>query len=173
MENAVLIYNPVFIDERGTFAPLKIIFGDDKLEILRKPWLQSNISVNPNKHTLRGLHYQLEPYTQTKLVKVITGKILDFILDLRPTSEDYGKTFFFKVGPGNELYVPRGFAHGFITLEDNTVVQYLVDSHYSQSNERCIKWDSVKEVVEYFQQNSLINTNMLISDKDLNGMVFS
>jgi dTDP-4-dehydrorhamnose 3,5-epimerase len=169
MESAVLLYNPVFVDERGTFAPLAITFGDDKLEILRKPWLQSNISVNPKKYTLRGLHYQLEPYAQTKLVKVITGKILDFVLDLRPDSKDFGKTFFFNVAPNNELYVPKGFAHGFITLEDNTVVQYLVDNEYSQTNERSIKWDTVPDVVKYFEKNSLTDIYIIISKKDLDG----
>ena len=172
MEHAILIYNPVFVDERGTFAPLPTVFGEGKLEILRKPWLQSNISINPNKYTLRGFHYQEEPYAQTKLVKVITGEILDFVLDLRLDSENYGKTFFFNVGPSNELYVPKGFAHGFITLEDNTVVQYLVDNDYSQPNEKCIKWDTVQEVTDYFKEISLLDVNKIISDKDLNGMTF-
>ena len=58
MEKATIIYNPVFKDDRGTFAPLPLIFGEGKLSILRKNWLQSNISVNPNKWTIRGLHYQ-------------------------------------------------------------------------------------------------------------------
>lgn len=173
MEKPIVVYNPVFVDERGTFAPLPIVYGEDKLEFLRKTWIQSNISHNPKKHTLRGLHYQEEPYAQTKLVKVITGKILDFVLDLRPDSEDYGKTFFFEVGPTQELYVPKGFAHAFITLEDNTIVQYLVDNEYNHKSERSIKWNSVKEVVEYFEKNSLTDINILISKKDLDGQIYT
>ena len=173
MEKPIVVYNPVFVDERGTFAPLPSVYGEDKLEFLRKTWIQSNISHNPKKHTLRGLHYQEEPYAQTKLVKVITGKILDFVLDLRPDSEDYGKTFFFEVGPTQELYVPKGFAHAFITLEDNTIVQYLVDNEYNHKSERSIKWNSVKEVVEYFEKNSLTDINILISKKDLDGQIYT
>jgi dTDP-4-dehydrorhamnose 3,5-epimerase len=168
MEKATLIYNPVFKDNRGTFAPLPLIFGDGKLSILKKNWLQSNISVNPNKWTLRGLHYQSEPYSQTKLVKVITGSIIDFVVDLRKDSENYGKCFTFEVTPNNEVYVPKGFAHGFITTEDNTVVQYLVDDSYSQPSEGSILWSSVPAIVECL--NNVIQDfnpeNILISDKD-------
>jgi dTDP-4-dehydrorhamnose 3,5-epimerase len=168
MEKATLIYNPVFKDNRGTFAPLPLIFGDGKLSILKKNWLQSNISVNPNKWTLRGLHYQSEPYSQTKLVKVITGHIIDFVVDLRKDSEDYGKCFTFEVTPNNEVYVPKGFAHGFITTEDNTVVQYLVDDSYSQPNEGSILWSSVPGVVESISGviQDFNPENILISDKD-------
>jgi dTDP-4-dehydrorhamnose 3,5-epimerase len=168
MEKATLIYNPVFKDNRGTFAPLPLIFGDGKLSILKKNWLQSNISVNPNKWTLRGLHYQSEPYSQTKLVKVITGHIIDFVVDLRKDSEDYGKCFTFEVTPNNEVYVPKGFAHGFITTEDNTVVQYLVDDSYSQPNEGSILWSSVPGVVEGISGviQDFNPENILISDKD-------
>lgn len=168
MEKATLIYNPVFKDNRGTFAPLPLIFGEGKLSILKKNWLQSNISVNPNKWTLRGLHYQSEPYSQTKLVKVITGSIIDFVVDLRKDSENYGKCFTFEVTPNNEVYVPKGFAHGFITTEDNTVVQYLVDDSYSQPSEGSILWSSVPAIVECL--NNVIQDfnpeNILISGKD-------
>ena len=164
MELATLIYNPVFKDNRGTFAPLPLVFGEGKLSILKKKWLQSNISVNPNKWTLRGLHYQSEPYSQTKLVKVITGRIIDFVVDLRKDSKDYGKCFTFEVTPNNEVYVPKGFAHGFITTEDNTVVQYLVDDSYSQPNEGSILWSSVPEVMKCI--TNLNVDELLISDKD-------
>lgn len=168
METAQLIYNPVFKDDRGTFAPLPLIFGEGKLSILKKTWLQSNLSVNPKKWTLRGLHYQSEPYAQTKLVKVITGKIIDFVVDLRVESEDFGKCFIFDVTPNNELYVPKGFAHGFITTEDNTVVQYLVDEKYHQPKEGSIMWSSIPMIVEHFKNNiNNFNTDeILISDKD-------
>jgi dTDP-4-dehydrorhamnose 3,5-epimerase len=164
MELATLIYNPVFKDNRGTFAPLPLIFGEGKLPILKKKWLQSNISVNPKKWTLRGLHYQSEPYSQTKLVKVITGHIIDFVVDLRKDSEDYKKCFTFEVTPNDEVYVPKGFAHGFITTEDNTVVQYLVDNSYSQPNEGSILWSSVPEVMECI--TNLNVDELLMSDKD-------
>lgn len=168
METAQLIYNPVFEDDRGTFAPLPLIFGEGKLEILKKNWLQSNLSVNPKKWTLRGLHYQSEPYAQTKLVKVITGKIIDFVIDLRVYSEDFGKCYIFDVTPNNELYVPKGFAHGFITTEDNTVVQYLVDEEYYKPKEGSIMWSSIPMIVEYLENNidDFNPDEILISEKD-------
>jgi dTDP-4-dehydrorhamnose 3,5-epimerase len=168
MEIAQLIHNPVFIDNRGTFAPLPLVFGESKLGILRKKWLQSNLSVNPKKLTLRGLHYQSEPYAQTKLVKVITGKIIDFVVDVRIESQDFGKCFIFEVTPNTELYVPKGFAHGFITTEDNTVVQYLVDEGYSRPNEGSISWESIPLIVETLKTKieGFNPDEILISDKD-------
>ena len=166
MEQPKLIKSEMYDDHRGRFAPLQLHYthrGE-----LDKDWLQSNISVNPNKWTLRGLHYQSEPYAQTKLVKVITGSIFDFVVDLRKDSEDYGKCFIFEVTPNNEVYVPKGFAHGFITTEDNTVVQYLVDDLYSQPSEGSILWSSVPAIVECL--NNVIQDfnpeDILISDKD-------
>ena len=90
------------------------------------------------------------------------------MVDLRKDSEDYGKCFIFEVTPNNEVYVPKGFAHGFITTEDNTVVQYLVDDLYSQPSEVSILWSSVPAIVECL--NNVIQDfnpeDILISDKD-------
>jgi len=164
MEKATLIHNPVFKDARGTFAPIPVKFNKNQLGVLQKNWIQSNISYNPSKFTLRGLHYQTEPYAQSKLVKVITGKIIDFVVDIRKTSEDYGKCFIFEVLPNYELFVPKGFAHGFITLEDNTVVQYLVDNLYSPKNEGSILWSSIPDIVEKFKEFEF--DDIKISGKD-------
>ena len=98
MKKPELIKNNVFVDNRGTFAPLS-------LKTLNQKWIQSNISINPNKYTLRGLHYQYGKSAQAKLLKVIDGKILDFIIDLRPYSPEYNKISFFILEPGDELYV--------------------------------------------------------------------
>lgn len=168
MEQAELIYNPVFTDDRGTFAPLPIVFEEGKLPILKKNWIQSNISVNPKKWTLRGLHYQSEPFAQTKLVKVITGRVIDFIVDIRKDSTNFGKCYIFEIIPNMELYVPKGFTHGFITTEDNTVVQYLVDERYNQPKEGSILWSSVPSIVEYLNSNikQFDTEQILISDKD-------
>ena len=121
MEKPELNRNPVFIDNRGTFAPLQLKYNDKNQSHLIKDWIQSNVSVNPHKHTLRGLHYQIEPYAQAKLIKVISGAIIDFIVDIRPRSADYGSVHIFDLKQSDELLVPAGFAHGFITIEDNTV----------------------------------------------------
>ena len=162
MEKSHFIENRVFRDKRGTFSPLD-------LAKLDKNWLQSNISINPRKYTLRGLHFQKNEYAQAKLIKVISGKILDFVIDMRPVSDDYNKVFFFEMNEGDEVYVPRYFAHGFITTEENSVVQYLVDNDYSPENEGVKVWTDypeierkIKEVDPFFGRELVI-----IHDKDL------
>jgi dTDP-4-dehydrorhamnose 3,5-epimerase len=166
MEEGLLIHNSVFEDNRGTFAPLPLKFGEGKLSVLRKNWVQSNISVNPKKFTFRGLHFQVSEFAQSKLVKVITGEIIDFIVDIRPNSPNYLKTYEFVVKPNNELFVPKGFAHGFITTEDNTVVQYLVDNDYSPSNEGSIFWVDF-EIVKQTVERVIGDNELIISTKDL------
>ena len=162
MKNPELIKNSVFVDNRGTFAPLSVNTLDQK-------WTQSNISVNPNKYTLRGLHYQYGEKTQAKLIKVIDGKILDFIVDLREQSPDFNKIYFYLLEPGDELYVPINFAHGFITLLDNTIVQYLVDNVYDKNSERCILWSTIPEIEKQilFYDSEFTKEKLIISEKDL------
>lgn len=163
MEKGHKIQSGVFVDHRGSFAPLA-------LDLLDKNWLQSNISFNDRRGTFRGLHFQVGEFAQAKLVKVITGNIIDFIVDIRPESEDYMKVSLFNVSPGEALMVPRGYAHGFLTTEDNTVVQYLVDNDYSPENEGSIYWrefPEIKEVITEFMDGKLDETLLVISDKDL------
>jgi len=162
MEKAHFIENIVFKDKRGTFSPLD-------LAKLDKNWVQSNISVNPRKFTIRGLHFQKNEYAQAKLIKVISGKILDFVVDLRPVSDDYNKVFFFEMNEGDEVYVPRYFAHGFITLEENSIVQYLVDNDYSPENEGVKVWTDYPEIFSKIKEiNSFFSKDIvLIADKDL------
>ena len=162
MEKAHFIENRIFSDKRGTFSPLD-------LAKLDKNWVQSNISTNPQKFTLRGLHFQKNEYAQAKLIKVISGKILDFVVDMRTVSEDYDKVFFFEMNEGDEVYVPRYFAHGFITLEKDTVVQYLVDNDYSPENEGVKVWTDYPEIYKEIKKiNSFFSEELVvIADKDL------
>ena len=166
MEEGFLIHNSVFEDSRGIFAPLPLKFGEGKLSVLRKNWIQSNISVNPKKFTFRGLHFQVGEFAQSKLVKVITGEIIDFIVDIRPNSPNYLKVREFVVKPNIELFVPKGFAHGFITTEDNTVVQYLVDNDYSPVNEGSIFWVDF-EIIKQTVERVIGDNELIISTKDL------
>jgi dTDP-4-dehydrorhamnose 3,5-epimerase len=152
----------VFSDKRGTFAPLSLKIGGIN-------WIQTNLSVNPKKYTLRGLHFQVGEFAQTKLVKVINGEMLDFIVDIREDSDDYMMLYMYHMENGDELLVPKGFAHGFITLRDNTIVQYLIDNDYSPENEGSIVWTKfpqikvkVENLIGNFDENDII-----ISDKDL------
>jgi dTDP-4-dehydrorhamnose 3,5-epimerase len=162
MEQPRIINNRIFYDERGSFSPLSLFELD-------KEWKQSNISVNPKKFTLRGLHYQSEETAQAKLIKVINGRILDFVVDLRVPLKPYNNCQFFEMKGGDELIVPRGFAHGFITLEDNTVVQYLVDNDYNPKTEGSLLWSSFPEIKnEILKLDSTFDiSNIIISEKDL------
>jgi len=162
MEQPRIINNRIFYDERGSFSPLSLFELD-------KEWKQSNISVNPKKFTLRGLHYQTGETSQGKLVKVINGKILDFVVDLQVPLRTYNNCQFFEMKGGDELIVPKGFAHGFITLEDNTVVQYLVDNDYRPNTEGSLLWSSFPEIKnEILRLDSTFDeSNVIISVKDL------
>ena len=162
MEQPRIINNRIFYDERGSFSPLSLFE-------LNKEWKQSNISVNPKKFTLRGLHYQTGETSQAKLVKVINGRILDFVVDLRIHLRPYNNCQFFEMKGGDELIVPRGFAHGFITLEENTVVQYLVDNDYNPNTEGSILWTSFSDIKkEILKLDSTFDiSSVIISKKDL------
>jgi len=162
MEKTHFIENRVFRDKRGTFSPLD-------LTKLDKNWLQSNISVNPRKYTLRGLHFQKNEFAQAKLIKVIKGWILDFVVDLRPVSDDYNKIFFFDMKEGDEIYVPRYFAHGFITMEEDCIVQYLVDNDYSPENEGIKVWTDYPEIIRKVRKYHewFVEEFVHIADKDL------
>jgi dTDP-4-dehydrorhamnose 3,5-epimerase len=162
MEQPRIINNRIFYDERGSFSPLSLFELD-------KEWKQSNISMNPKKFTLRGLHYQSGETAQAKLIKVINGRILDFVVDLRVPFRSYDNCQFFEMKSGDELIVPRGFAHGFITLEDNTVVQYLVDNDYNPKTEGSLLWSSFPEIKnETLRLDSTFDiSNIIISQKDL------
>ncbi len=169
MENPISNYNQVFCDHRGHFAPISLKYGDNSSPELRKEWLQSNISVNPKRYTLRGLHFQVGDFAQAKLIKVINGMIYDFVVDIREDSPNYMELYIYDMVEGDELYVPRGFAHGFITLKENTIVQYLVDNVYSPESEGSIVWTEFPELVELFHKfdYNFNVSDIVVSDKDL------
>ena len=162
MDGGLFTKKKVFPDNRGIFAPLSLKIGG-------LDWIQSNIIVNPKKYTLRGLHFQVGEFAQTKLIKVINGEILDFIVDIREGTNNYMMLYMYHMESGDELLVPKGFAHGFITLRDDTIVQYLVDNDYSPESEGSIVWTNFKQIkikienlVGNFDENDIT-----ISDKDL------
>ncbi len=125
---------------------------------------QSNTSFSAKKGTLRGMHYQISPYQESKLIRCTRGSILDVIIDLRPDSPTFKQWIGEKLTQDNYkmLYVPEDFAHGFITLEDNCEVTYLVTQFYTPGAERGIRWN-----------DPLFNINwpfepIVISEKDSN-----
>lgn len=132
-------------DERGYFGRVFCKKEFDEIGI-ESNIAQTNMSFNPKKGTLRGMHYQVSPYEETKLVKCTSGAIYDCIVDLRKDSPTYMEWIGVELTQENNrmLFVPRDFAHGFITLEDNTAIQYFVSQFYAPGAEKGIKWDDPK-----------------------------
>jgi dTDP-4-dehydrorhamnose 3,5-epimerase len=129
-------------DERGFFA--RIFCQEELAQLgLETQVVQANNSLSYAKGTLRGLHYQLEPMAEIKWVRCIQGAFFDVILDLRPDSPTFGKSYGAILSAENRqmMYVPRGFAHGFLTLAENSEVLYLVSQMYSKEFERGIRWN--------------------------------
>jgi dTDP-4-dehydrorhamnose 3,5-epimerase len=104
-------------------------------------WVQMNHSFNAEKATWRGLHFQKPPFQETKLVRCIAGSIIDYVLDLRNDSPTFLKSYQIELSATNKkmLYIPKGFAHGFLTLENNTEILYLHDENYTPTHEDGIR----------------------------------
>jgi dTDP-4-dehydrorhamnose 3,5-epimerase len=132
-------------DDRGFFARIFCRQEFSKLG-LNNEIVQINNSLSIKKGTLRGMHYQLPPKAEDKIIRCIKGALYDVIIDLREDSKTFGKWFGILLSEDNRkmLYVPKGFAHGFITLQDYTEAFYLVTEYYSQNHERGIRWNDPK-----------------------------
>lgn len=161
--DVVIIEPKVHGDERGYFVET---FRADKLEEFlgyKINFVQDNESKS-SCGVLRGLHYQLAPAAQTKLVRVIQGRVLDVAVDIRRGSPTFGKHVAVELSSENkrQLLVPRGFAHGFVVLEDDTVFAYKVDNYYSPQCDRGIAFDDKDLGIDW-----MIDTNDLnLSAKD-------
>ena len=129
-------------DDRGFFARAFCVNEFGKLGLVAR-FVQINNSLNAQKGTLRGMHYQLAPKAETKVVRCIRGALHDVILDLRPDSLTFGKSFGAELTAENRrmMYVPKGFAHGFISLADDTEAFYFVDEFYAPDRERGVRWN--------------------------------
>lgn len=155
-----------FGDERGYFSPYYI--ESNLKELGFKGVVQANRSKSA-KGVVRGLHFQENPKCQAKIVEVIKGSAIDVVVDIRRNSDTYGKYTAVKLTEDNnrQLYVPRGFAHGFISLEDDTIFQYLVDNDYAPSMEGGILWNDPDLGIDWdklFQENGI--ENPILSEKD-------
>ena len=140
--DVVIIEPKVHGDSRGYFVET---FRQDKIEEFlgfKINFCQDNESKS-SKGVLRGLHYQLPPHAQTKLVRVISGRVLDVAVDIRKNSPTFGKYVAVELSGENkkQLLIPRGFAHGFVVLEDDTIFAYKVDNYYSPECDRGIAFD--------------------------------
>jgi dTDP-4-dehydrorhamnose 3,5-epimerase len=163
IEDVVIIEPQVHGDERGYFVET---FRADKLEEFlgyKINFCQDNESKS-SKGVLRGLHYQLHSAAQTKLVRVIQGKVLDVAVDIRKGSPTFGQHVAVELSSENkkQLLVPRGFAHGFIVLEDDTIFAYKVDNYYSPQCDRGITFDDEDLGIDWI----LDKTELILSAKD-------
>lgn len=129
-------------DERGFFARYWCVDEQARQGLDFVP-VQGSVSFNPTKGTLRGLHYQAAPYEESKLVRCTRGAIFDVLVDLRPDSPTYGQWLGLELTAGNlrQLLVPGGIAHGFLTLQPDTEVSYLMDARYVPDAARGLRWN--------------------------------
>ena len=161
--DVIIIEPQVHGDDRGYFVET---FRQDKLEEFlgyKIDFCQDNESKS-SKGVLRGLHYQLAPSAQTKLVRVIQGSVLDVAVDIREGSPTFGQHVSVKLTSQNkkQMLVPRGFAHGFIVLEDDTIFAYKVDNYYSPQNDRGIAFDDKDLDIDWILDTDELN----LSPKD-------
>lgn len=163
IKDVIVIEPKVYGDSRGWFTEIysKRIFKENGIDIT---FVQENHSYSVLKGTIRGLHFQDEPYSQTKLVRCIKGKILDVAVDLRKQSKTFGKWIGVELSEDNrkQLLIPKGFAHGFLTLENDVEVQYLVDELYAPEYDRVIRFDDPDISVNWGVETPVL------SDKDKN-----
>ena len=161
LKDAFIFEPKVFGDHRGFFMET---YNTQFLEEqgFSFNFVQDNHALSKESGVLRGLHYQLEPFAQTKLVRVTRGAVYDVIVDIREGSPTYGQWEGFILSEDNkrQLLVPRGFAHGYCTLVENTEFVYKVDNYYSPKHDRGIAWNDLDLNIDW------PISNPILSDKD-------
>lgn len=159
LEGLLVLEPKVIGDERGYFFESYNKNTLNELGLLFD-FIQDNEAKSAKK-IFRGFHYQLPPFAQTKLVRVIAGAVIDMVIDIRPHSRTYGKTFQIELSSSNKLQflVPKGFAHGYLSLEDDTVFAYKVDQFYNRLHEKGISYQDENLNFEWpFDSKELITS---------------
>lgn len=164
----LLVLTPdVFRDERGYFFEP---FNEARFRVetgLNVTFVQDNESMS-KKNVLRGMHFQVPPKSQAKLIRVTTGAVMDVVVDLRKNEPTFGKHFSMILSAENklQLFVPEGFAHGFLVIEEDTIFSYKCTNYYSREHDRSLLWNDPDFAINW-QADSPV-----ISDKDQNAMLF-
>jgi dTDP-4-dehydrorhamnose 3,5-epimerase len=162
IKDLLVIQPNVFEDERGYFFESynKSLFEKSGLSI---DFLQDNQSLS-QAGVLRGLHFQAPPFAQGKLVRVIKGAVLDVAVDIRKNSPTYGQHFDLELTEKNKtmLWIPAGFAHGFLTLENDTIFSYKCTDYYNKNSEGCILWNDTSIGIDWGIENPVLS----IKDKE-------
>jgi len=166
IENLLVIEPQLFRDDRGFFYES---YNKKKLDKkIKIVFVQDNESKSI-KGVIRGLHFQAPPFEQTKLVSCVSGNILDVAVDLRTNSKTYGKSFSIELSSENnkQLFIPRGFAHGFEVLSETAIVNYKVDNYYNSKSESGLIWNDKDLSIDW-----KLNIKPILSKKDLKLMSF-
>ena len=157
LKGLLLIKPKVFEDARGYFFES---YNQQKMaeQGFHEQFVQDNLSKS-QKGVLRGLHFQKPPYAQGKLIQVIKGAVLDVVVDIRKRSETYGQHFSIEINESHkdQLFVPEGFAHGFLTLADETIFSYKCTNNYHQASEGSLMWNDPDLKIEWPIENPIIS----------------
>ena len=160
----ILLIKPnVFKDERGYFTETYNLKKYDKIFDKKIDFVQDNESKS-TKNVLRGLHFQIPPFAQSKLIRVIEGEILDICVDIRVKSKTFGKYVAIIISSNNlhQLYIPKGFAHGYLVISNEAIFSYKVDNYYSPEHQRGICYDDPLISINWMYDSS----KFIISEKD-------
>jgi len=157
LEGLIVLKSEVFSDNRGYFFES---YNKAQWQVLNldMDFVQDNQSLS-QKNILRGLHFQAPPYAQGKLVRVIKGAALDVAVDIRKESATYGQFFLQELSETNflQMYIPEGFAHGFLTLEDNTIFAYKCTNYYNAGSEGGIQWNDKSLAIPWNTENPVLS----------------
>ncbi len=166
-KDLLIITPPIFTDSRGYFMEA---FNEAKFRVetgLNISFVQDNESLS-DQGVLRGLHFQMPPKSQAKLIRVVRGSVMDVVVDLRRSQPTYLQHFKIKLSAENkkQLFVPEGFAHGFVVLEDQTLFTYKCSNYYSPPHDRSIRWNDAHFGIDWEIEHPFL------SPKDENSMLF-
>ena len=169
IEGVWILEPQVFGDSRGYFMEV-YQQADFERHIGKVTFIQDNESKS-SYGVLRGLHYQRGEYSQAKLVRVMKGRVLDVAVDLRKSSPTFGQHFMVELNEDNkrQLFIPRGFAHGFLVLSDEAVFCYKVDNAYAPEHEHSIRYDDPTLAIKW----PIDSADIKLSQKDIAGLPFS
>lgn len=164
IKDLLLITPNIFKDKRGYFMES---YNQEKLgKVIKVKFVQDNESLS-QKGVLRGLHFQRPPYEQAKLVRVVKGSILDVAVDLRQKSPTFGKHFSYILNGTNkkQLFIPGGFAHGFLCLEDDTYLNYKCSDYYHADSEASILWNDEDLNIDWGNKSPILAEKDKLAEK--------
>jgi dTDP-4-dehydrorhamnose 3,5-epimerase len=170
-EGLIIIEQDVFSDSRGSFSR---VYNKKEFEEIgvNCDFLEDNLSIS-QKGVLRGLHFQKKPFELAKLVYVSFGKVLDVVVDLRKSSKTYGKYFSVELVPGKMLFVPEGFCHGFLCLEDETILNYKYSNVYNKEHEVGVSWNDKDLNIDWqLSKYGISEEELIVSEKDQKNLSF-